>query len=180
MGAVEQTAITDRKVLKERARRLALPLDKTFGEQLYVLQFIFQNRVYALEGAFVNEVAPLVQMTVLPGVPSFVLGVVNLHGRIVALLDLKTILGITDKQVSSARSIIILQGATSEFGFLADVIIGFVSIPIAELQVPLPASTSSDVSYVESMTVDGVALLGAEKLLLDLSLMVKQYVGSGP
>ena len=179
MGTVEQISAIDGKVLKERARHLALPLNKTVGEQLYVLQFISQNRVYALEGAFINEVAPLGQMTPLPGVPSFVLGVVNLHGRIVALLDLQSILGVAEPEASSANNIIVLQGVASEFGFLADVIIGFVSIPIADLQIPLPPSASSGVSYVESMTIDGVTLLGAEKLLLDISLIVKEYVGSG-
>jgi purine-binding chemotaxis protein CheW len=178
MAAVEQLNVHEKEILKERAKRLAQPLVETIGEQLHVFQFISKNQNYALESAFISEVAPLVQMRPLPGVPPFVLGVINLHGRIIAVLDLQSIMRITPTQPTIAANVIILQGVSSEFGLLAEEIIGFVSIPIAKLQLPLPSTSSSGVTYVEGVTTDGIVFLSAEKLLLDISLVVKHHVGS--
>ncbi len=179
MRAVEPLDAHDREILKERARRLSLPLEEPGGERLQVLRFLSGGHTYALECAHIREVALLPQMTPLPGVPPFVLGVVNMHGMIVAILDLQYILGIPATQTDGAGNVIILQGAASEFGLLADVIMGFESIPVASLQPPLPASADAGAVYLEGITIDGMALLAAEKLLLDHSLVVEQFVGSG-
>lgn len=179
MGTAESLDVHDREILRERARHLALPLEEPGGERLQVLRFMSGGQTYALDCAYIREVAPLVQMTPLPGVPPFVLGVVNMHGMIVAILDLHYILGIPAAQTGEAGTIIILQGAASEFGLRADVVLGFESIPVASLHVPLPASQEAGATYIEGITIDGMALLASEKLLLDRALIVEQFVGSG-
>jgi len=179
MRAVEPLDAHDKEILKERARRLSLPLVQPDGEWLQVLRFRAGDHAYALQCAHVREVAPLVQMTPLPGVPAFVLGVINMHGRIVAILDLQSILGITASQASCAGNVIILHGAASEFGLLADVIMGFESITVDSIQSPLSSSSDVGAAFLDGYTIDGMALLNADKLLLDHSLVVEQHVGSG-
>ncbi len=78
-------------LMQQRARELARPLadGAAEGEHIEVLEFILAHERYAIETAWVQEVYPLRQLTPLPGTPAFVLGVVNVRGKIISVMDLR-------------------------------------------------------------------------------------------
>jgi purine-binding chemotaxis protein CheW len=62
---------------------------KAASARLEVVEFLLAQERYGIATRCVREVLPLVELTPLPGVPPFVLGIANVRGQIVSVLDLK-------------------------------------------------------------------------------------------
>jgi purine-binding chemotaxis protein CheW len=170
----------ERAILKERARVLAVvpPTAPENEAIIRALQFSLGTETYALESRHIREVLPLPHVTPLPCVPSFVRGIINVRGRIVSLLDMKSILGLPDTGTSPACSVIIIQSPQNEFGVLADEILELAVIPVASIQPSLPTLTDIRAEYLKGVTAEGLVVLDAGKLLSDKKLVVDETVGS--
>jgi purine-binding chemotaxis protein CheW len=180
MGGGALTDDQERRVLRDRARILAIAPTPppTDGELIHTLRFSLGAESYAVESGHVREVFPLPRVAPLPCVPSFVRGIINVRGRIVSLLDLKVVLGLSSSGFSPTSGVIILQSPGVEFGLLADEIQGLAAIPRSSLQAALPTLTGVRAEYLKGVTVDGLVLLDAEKLLADKKLVIDETVGS--
>jgi purine-binding chemotaxis protein CheW len=180
MGSGASIDDRERKILRGRARNLAVvpaaaPAD---GELIRALRFSMGGETYAVEQGHIREVVPLPRVTPLPCVPSFMRGIINVRGRIVSLLDLKAILGLSDTGISPTSSVIILQSPGIEFGLLADEILGLAEIPLSSIQASLPTLTDARAEYLKGVTAEGLVLLDAGKLLSDKKLVIHETVGS--
>jgi purine-binding chemotaxis protein CheW len=165
-----------RKILKTRARTLARePEDHDMnGESIDVLEFRLASENYAIELPFIQEVYPLKALTAVPGVPSFVLGIINVHGKIYSVMDIKKFFELPEKGLSDLNKVIIVQYNGIEFGVLADVISGVRSVSLKDIQPPLPTLTGIRQEYLKGVTRDQLIVLDTEKLLTDKTLIVSQ------
>ncbi len=126
-------------------------MQESRAEMLEVLRFRLAAEIYALELAWIAQVRPVVEVTPLPGVPSFVRGVVNVSGRIVSLVDLKVRFELPDAALSAASVVIILSGAGMEIGLLADEVLGIEKIPAESLQAQLPTLSGVRAEYLKGV-----------------------------
>src|SRR5438045_1901119 len=124
------------QILRARARALAQPLATPAAAtpRIDVLEFRLAHERYALESAAVTAVWPLKDLTPLPCVPPFVLGVVNVRGRILPVLDLKKFFDLPEQGVTDLHRIILVEGNGLELGLLADAVDGVRAIELASLQ----------------------------------------------
>ena len=165
-----------RKILKSRARIFALEPedpDKN-GEIIDVLEFSLASENYAVELSFIQEVYPLKTLTAVPGVPPFVLGIVNVRGQIYSVIDIKKFFELPEKGLCDLNKVIIVQYNGIEFGILADVIIGVRTVSLKDIQPPLPTLTGVRQEYLSGITRDQLIVLDAEKLLTDNTLIVNE------
>ena len=168
-----------RGVLLERARRLAQepPAEVAPAALAEVLEFMLAQERYAVEMAHVHEVHVLRELTPLPGTPAFVLGIVNLRGRILSLVDLRRFFGLPDKGLSDMNKIIVLRAGAMRFGVLADQILGVNKLLLAELRPP-PATVDGAggirADYLKGITAQRLILLDAGRLLADPAMVVEQ------
>ena len=115
------------QILQTRAQTLALEassLGEDVEDTVEVLEFTLAYERYAVETQYVNQVAMLEQLIPLPCTPDFVLGIVNLRGAILPVLDLKNFFELPVKGLTDLNKIIFLQSEKVLFGILADEIIG--------------------------------------------------------
>lgn len=163
-----------------RARALALAAEpggtQTLNQSIEVVEFLLAHERYAVEFAYIREVHPLENLTPLPCTPPFVLGIVNLRGEILSVIDIKKFFGLPEKGLTDLNKIIVLQSANMLFGVLADAIIGVRSVPTAEIQPSLPTLTGIREKYLTGVTPDRTILLDAEKLLADETIIVQEQV----
>ncbi|UFS69417.1 chemotaxis protein CheW [Geomonas sp. RF6] len=167
-----------RGVLKERARRLALePPEQIVPEdQLEVVHFTLASERYGIESVHVREVYPYKELVPLPGSPDFLLGIMNVRGKIHSVLDMRRFFHLPGKGSHLLSKVIILQSPRMVFGIVADAILGVASVPLAELQPGLLTFTGARAAYVKGVTRDGVTLLDGEKILSDRKLVVHMEV----
>jgi len=181
-AAVERVWTPDagetKRVLKTRAQALAREPEQAQAADAWVevLEFFLAHEKYAVESQHVREVCPLENLTPLPCTPAFVLGIVNVRGEILSVIDLKKFFDLPEKGLTDLNKIVVLQSENMLFGILADAIAGVRRIPVAEIQPSLPTLAGIRERYLRGITPDRTVLLDAEKLLADEKIIVQEQV----
>jgi purine-binding chemotaxis protein CheW len=166
-----------KRILKERARALARECGKTqAADALEIVEFVLAHERYGVETSFVREIHPLTNLTPLPCTPAFVLGVVNLRGEIVSVIDVKKFFELPEKGLTDLNKVVVLQSETMRFGVLADAVIGVRRIPVAAIQPSLPTLTGIRERYLKGVSAERTIVLDAEKLLRDERIVVQEQV----
>jgi purine-binding chemotaxis protein CheW len=165
-----------RAVLKARAEALARENDggALAREYLEVVSFLLGQEKYGVESCYVREVCPLNELTPLPGTPPFVLGIVNVRGQVLSVIDIRKLFDLPQKGVGDLDRIIVLQHGGMELGILGNSIIGVVQVPTDELQPSLPTLTGLRGEYLKGVTPDRMAVLDAARLLSDENIIVRE------
>jgi purine-binding chemotaxis protein CheW len=166
------------EILRARARALAhapepMPAAATL---LDVLEFRLAQERYALETRYVGEVCPLKDLTPLPCTPAFVLGIVNVRGRIVPVLDVKKFFDLPEHGFTDLHRVILLEGDGMELGLLADAIAGVASIAVDTLQPSLPTLTGIRSEYLKGVTAERLVVLDVGRILADPKITVHEEV----
>ena len=133
---------------------------------------ILDKERYAIETRHVREVLRVRGCTPLPGTPEFLVGITNLRGQILAVLDLRTFFGIASQQASELSRVIVLGHERVEFGVLADVVFEVIVLRIDELCDPPGSVGSIAREYLRGVTGDALILLDGAILLQDPRLFI--------
>ena len=90
-------------------------------------QLLEQRLVVPLED--VSEIMRVPQVTRLPGVRSFIAGVANVRGRLMAIVDLAGFLGGASSVARSQRRVLVVEDDEHYFGFMVDESLGMQYFP---------------------------------------------------
>lgn len=165
-----------KRILRKRAEMLARgKASEEDGDSLEVVEFLLANERYGIETRYIREVYPLKDFTPLPGVPSFVLGLVNVRGKILSVIDIKKFFDLPDKGLSDLNTVIIVNDDCMEFGILADAIAGVSDIPISTIGPPLPTLTGIRGEYLRGVTADRMVVLDAARIMADRNIVVEEH-----
>ena len=172
------TADETKRVLEERAHALAREPARTEVEDewIEVVEFTLAHERYAVASEHVREVYPLEELTPLPCTPSFVLGIINLRGEILSIIDFKEFFDHPKKGLTDLNKVIVLESEGMMFGIVADAIGGVRRILRTDIQPSLPTLTGIREDYLQGVTAERVVILDAEKLLNDEKLIVNEQV----
>jgi purine-binding chemotaxis protein CheW len=168
---------TIRAILKERARQLALePAAADAGDGIEIVEFLLAAEHYGIETAFVREVCSLKDLTPVPCTPAHVLGIINVRGRILSLIDLREFLELPAKGLDDLNRVIILGAGGMEFGILADGIVGARQLPTGSLQRGMPTLMDIRVEYLKGIAEDRTIVLDGGKILSSARIVVNEEV----
>ncbi|HZW86533.1 MAG TPA: chemotaxis protein CheW [Gallionella sp.] len=167
-----------KQILEKRAIALAQESVQveSADKWIEVVEFTLAYERYAVASEYVREVYPLEELTPLPCTPTFVLGIVNLRGEILSVIDLKKFFDLPEKGLTDLNKVIVLESEGMVFGVVADAINGVRRIPRADIQPSLPTLTGIREDYLQGVTAERVVVLDAEKLLTDEKLIVQEQV----
>ncbi len=170
-----------RQVLAERARTLArVPTQAAgAGDMLEVITFTLAGESYGLETGHVREVLRLTEYTPVPGAPDFLLGVLNLRGEILAVIDLRRFLGAAARGVTDLARVIVLGGERAEFGVLADSVLEVRALPREQVLAPPGSVAGVGRQYLRGVTAEALIVLDAGILLQDGRLYIDQEEEAG-
>lgn len=163
------------ELLRTRAKALAAPVaGDEMGKPMEIVEFRLAGELYALESSCVAGVFPLAELTRLPGTPAFVLGVVNVRGEIVSVVDLRRFFDRPATGITDLNKVILLQGRDMVFGILADWVEGVRVIDARRLQPGLPTLGDRRGDYLRGIAEGRVVVLDAGELLADPRMVVNQ------
>lgn len=138
--------------------------------------FLTAGTRYALEIGQVIEVGTVPPITPLPGVPKWLLGVSNLRGDILAVLDFRQFLGHGPQGAADRHRMLVLQAGTAPLtaGLVVDQVFGVGSVDPAAVRPPIRPVENNPVHQflvgVLEVEDELVGLLDAEKLLTSREL----------
>jgi purine-binding chemotaxis protein CheW len=155
-------------LLQQRAQQYARPLqsDQSTDRALDVLVFQVGGEAYAIDVTVVRAIRTLPPLTPVPGTPPFYLGVVNIRGQILTVLDLRSFFGLASSTSHLSGELVTVQANGLEIGLLADHVRG-VETYAAEAFANIDQSL-----YIRGVTSDRLALLDIGALFTDKRLIL--------
>jgi len=166
-----------KSVLKERARKLAITEDKTSvnsGKEMILLKFQLLPETYAIEFGFIREVSPLKELTTIPNTPAFIMGVMNLRGEIISVVDPKKIFNLRSSGLTEFNKIVVLSHGELIFGMVTDKILGIEKVgQESVLEAPETLSEKA-ASFIRGICADGTIVLDGKAMMESKSLIAGQ------
>lgn len=164
------------RILDERAKELAQKdrEHEAAEDTIEVVEFELAYEKYAIESQFVSEVYPMSDFTHLPCTPPFVMGIMNLRGTILSLIDIRKFFGLPIKGLSNLNRVLVVQTEEMEMGLLADFIMGVRIISKDKIQPPLSTFSAIQSKYLKGVTKDPLIILDVEKIFSDPSIVVNE------
>lgn len=172
--STDAIGLTRQQLLDKRARRLAEPPvgARPLQGMIEVVEFRLDAERYAVETSRVREVFQARALTSVPGTPPFVVGIINVRGKIISVVDIRGFFGLPGREAAEEFRVLILHAPDMEFALLADEIAGVSRIASADLQATLPTLSGVRAEYLKGITADRLAVLDADRMLADPGLMV--------
>lgn len=165
------------QLLRKRALILAEEkIPESGSRDVGLVEFTLGGEGYGVESICVDRIDFVENLTHLPCTPAFLRGVVNLRGEIIPVVDLAELFELPDRGSADFRCVIVLQSGMARFGVLVHAITGMRDVALTDIR-PLPATfTGRGSGYLKGVTCDRLAVLDAEKLLGDQSLVIDEHV----
>jgi purine-binding chemotaxis protein CheW len=172
--ALQPSPARSRALLEARARQLAIPPPEPPrpGELLDVAVFALARERYAIETRLLREIVRFADYTPVPGAADFLVGVTNLRGEILPVVDLRRFFGLPDRGLTDQSRVLVLGHDRRDLGVLADDTHDLISVRADAIFAPSPAAPSKGRSYIRGFTEDAVIVLDGEKLLRDPRLVI--------
>ena len=139
------------------------------------LTFALGGEEYGLGILKVREIIGLMEITAVPQTPIFVKGVINLRGRVIPVLELRSKFGMESQEYNDRTCIIVAEVAAStgkiQVGMLVDSVSEVLNISAEELEeAPSFGTTQVDTDCILGMG----KVKGDVKILLDVDKVVGQ------
>jgi len=153
--------------------------DHEVGELLTLVLLRLGADRYAVPITSVREILRVGRLTPVSTAPAFVLGVINLRGVIVTILDLRVFFGLEPGPVGADARIIIAEGGGMVVGVLVEQVEEIVDLPAGQVKPPLSPSKGMVEDYVVGITTHGgqmVVLIDLEKVLRNPRIIVDDVV----
>jgi purine-binding chemotaxis protein CheW len=139
------------------------------------LTFGLGNEFYGIPVLQVREIIKLVPITTVPQMPEAVKGVINLRGKIIPILDLRTKFGLTRVEQTERTCIIVAQvgsgsGGVMNMGLVVDAVEEVLNINASEIEETPDFGMAVDTTYIR-----GIAKVkGTVKILLEIDRVVTE------
>ncbi|WNG61714.1 purine-binding chemotaxis protein CheW [Archangium gephyra] len=119
------------------------------------LGFSLAGETYAIELLRIREIIEHVPITRVPGMPPAVLGVINLRGRVVPVVDLAVKMGLDPRPITRWTCFVIvealLDGERTTLGLLADTVSEVIDLGPDDIEPPPAFGTRTPVEYLRGM-----------------------------
>jgi purine-binding chemotaxis protein CheW len=114
-----------------------------------IVLFALDERRYGLDLDAVQRILRIVDITPLPGAPDIVLGVINVHGEVVPVMNMRKRFGLFERELRLTDHLIIAKTSTRTVGLAVDEVLGL--LEVAESEVVKAAQIVPGVDYVEGV-----------------------------
>ena len=140
-----------------------------------VLQWVtyhLDNEVYGINVMHVQEVLRITEITPVPGAHNYVLGIINLRGNVVTVIDTRIRFGLIPTETDDLSRIIVVEVDGNVFGMLVDSVAEVVYLKQSDIE-PSPSINNDDSAhYVQGVSSRGEHLL----ILIDITKFISKEV----
>ncbi|MDB2386252.1 chemotaxis protein CheW [Shewanella sp.] len=138
-----------------------------------VLQWVtfkLDNETYGINVMQVQEVQRYTDIAPVPGAPHYVLGIINLRGNVVTVIDTRSRFGLASAQVNDATRIVIIEAEKQVIGILVDSVAEVVYLRRSEIDNAPNVGTEDSAKFIQGVSNregELLILVDLDKLLSD-------------
>lgn len=140
---------------------------------LQLVSFKIGNEEFGVDILNVQEINRMTQITKVPNSPEFVEGVINLRGRIIPVIDLRSRIGVLKKEADKNTRIVVVEIQEKIIGFIVDAVKEVLRIPADITEAPPDLVNGIDSEFIKAVGKLDDRLL----ILLDLEKIIsKEFI----
>ncbi|MCP4590017.1 MAG: purine-binding chemotaxis protein CheW [bacterium] len=144
------------------------------------LTFLLDGEEHGLEILKVREIIGIMDITRVPQTPDFVEGVVNLRGKVIPVVDLRSKFGLERAEYNEETCIIVVDVGML-MGIIVDTVQEVHDIPASDIEPPPQLGAAVDTAFILGMgkVKDAVKiLLDIDKVLTSAELVALQQTSA--
>ncbi len=125
--------------------------NKSTDELLQLVSFTIGNEEFGVDILYVQEINRMIQVTKVPNALDFVEGVINLRGRVIPVIDLRTKMGMPKKEADNNTRIVVVEINGKTVGFIVDAVKEVLRIPSSITEPPPQIVAGINSEYIKSV-----------------------------
>ncbi len=167
------------RILTERTLALAKPLEDgtPSGETMDLLAVSLAGERFGIDIAQALEAIPLRELIPVPSTPAFVLGVMNYRGRILAVLDLRPLVGLQGQDVKEDGKVVFVEAGGMTFGLYVDQVEGALEVLARKVAPPPKGFADLRSALTRGLTEDLMTVLDLHALARAPEILVNEQIG---
>ncbi|MDR1777604.1 MAG: chemotaxis protein CheW [Desulfovibrio sp.] len=140
---------------------------------LQLVTFRIADEEFGVDILAVQEIIRLMQITMVPRAPSFIEGVINLRGKVIPVINMRTRFSMPHVEHNSSTRIVVTEFDQKIVGFLVDAVSKVLRIPSNTVEDAPPVAAGIGSEYIRGVGKLGdrlLILLDLDNLLSDIKL----------
>ena len=138
------------------------------GPLIQFVTFVLMEETYGINVMQVQEVLRVTEIAPVPGAPAYVLGIINLRGNVVTVIDTRIRFGLPTVEMDDASRIIVIESEKQVVGILVDAVAEVVELRENEIDPAPNVGTEESSRYIQGVATRGDGLL----ILVDLNKLL--------
>ncbi len=140
-------------------------------EVIQWVTFKLDSEIYGINVMQVQEVLRLPEIAPVPGAPIYVMGIINLRGNVVTVIDTRNRFGLPQKEPDDSTRIIITEVDKKVIGILVDAVAEVVNLKGSEIETtPNLGEDNESSKYIQGVHSRGDEIL----ILIDVDKMLSE------
>lgn len=115
------------------------------------LTFVLNSQLYGVPIGTVREINRLSEITPVPKTPNFVAGVMNLRGKVIPVVNLRTKLGFEQAAHTKETCIIVIETVVGQVGMIVDSVRGVIELVANQIEPTPNLGNSAETEFVLGM-----------------------------
>ena len=143
------------------------------GSEDPILQWVtfkLDNETYGINVMRVQEVLRYTEIAPVPGAPSYVLGIINLRGNVVTVIDTRQRFGLHSTEVNDNTRIVIIEADKQVVGILVDSVAEVVYLRQSEIETAPNVGNEESAKFIQGVCNKNNELL----ILVELEKMMSE------
>jgi purine-binding chemotaxis protein CheW len=120
-------------------------------ELLQLVSFKIGEEEFGVDILKVQEINRMIAVTRVPNAPNYVEGVINLRGKVIPVVDLRTRLGLARKEHDKNTRIIVVELSGKVIGFVVDAVSEVLRIPKSVTEPPPDVVNGMNADYITAV-----------------------------
>lgn len=116
-----------------QANEVKVRKEKSNDEVLQWVTFQLEEETYGINVMQVREVLRYTEIAPVPGAPDYVLGIINLRGNVVTVIDTRSRFGLMQGEITDNTRIIVIESERQVIGILVDSVAEVVYLRSSEI-----------------------------------------------
>ena len=142
--------------------------DTSTEEVIQFVTFVLKDETYGINVMQVQEVLRVTEIAPVPGAPPYVLGIINLRGNVVTVIDTRGRFGLQPGDVDDSSRIIVIESEKQVVGILVDAVAEVVELRSHEIDVAPNVGNEESSRYIQGVATREDNLL----ILVDLNKLL--------
>ncbi|MFT7410684.1 MAG: purine-binding chemotaxis protein CheW [Oleispira sp.] len=132
--------------------------------------FRLENESYGINVMQVQEVLRYTEIAPVPGAPPYVLGIINLRGNVVTVIDTRSRFALPDAETTDQTRIVIIEAENQVVGILVDSVAEVVYLRQSEIETTPNVGNDESAKFIQGVCHKNdelLILVDLEKLMSD-------------